>query len=1269
MKKKWLLASLLLATAFGVSGLTACNVSNGGDDSSSVDSSQTTSSSSAATELELGLSATLSLMEGQVTTLDFTSNIDRSNFATVQWNSSASDVLTAEKQSNGSVKLTPKKVGTATLTLRVLYNGALKTCTCAVTVAEYSNDALRVFYNLNTTATEYVVSINQPTQGYTYGSEATLSVKPVKGYLFTSVDVGTTRLNAQDFTKNLDGSYSISFDVLEKPVADETELNVDVVVNVAQIQVNTVNSSYTVITGLPADGKYVMNEETQFSVAYVNSITDESEYVKSVWFNGEELTATGGVYTITATDAVNTLEVKAGPKHLSGKMQIMASGTDYSENHAMRASTNKGVMISKFGYTNALGTDPYCFGIRIYSGDTFSGRAHFLLKWDGTQLSFIDEKTPTNKYVFENVEQTKAKLQAGVFGVVMVRNASDLELYVMDGDELKLAFETSYSDIECWYRTGLNIKGTTVSGSTISYAFDYYDGETDYTPYVEITPEVVAQNASVSGLAMSGSDYDAVALWNDITFTVTPDSGYAIVSVSINGAVIEGTATGTDGAYTYTYTVEETGKVIIEVEAVDPTVPATLTFTKAQEISIVYVEGEKTEYTATDVVKFKLASSDDFLNVKKVENNGTQLSAVNGVYTLKLLGGANEVVITTATARVTGSAEGHRYRPTENGEWINTLPDNLSGISTAIEDPSGTNTLVAKVQFKEANLQTKTNWFIDFRFYGDEAKAKFLAISIGKNATGVYVSNRTNQLKYFKDASPNANDAEILNLLERGEFRIAIVKTVNKSYAIYADDGSGAMSYIGTLVGVGAITDEQTYERIAFGGTSTNLSSVTQGGVTKYESATTKISWGYYDGITDWELAAGDFFKDNAITPDVSVENATVSGMQSSYMFGDTLSFAVEPASGYAIVSVKLNGKLLTATAGQYSAVLKTVNCQIEIVTIINSIEPTVSLQGSVTQNGLLEEYQYGDKATFTVTADANATVTVTLNGEVLVADNGTYTFTVGEKIELVIRAVNESKATVALEYDSAQYTVSGVNTTVDNYDVGDEVTLQISVKQFNGKVVGGVTHNQTPITEENGSYKVTLVAGENKIAITQLSQSGTVTATAMAKTAIGTSGLYEGSQSNAITAAEGSATIVILSYASAATNSNAWRVEYRINDTGFVAFGFENKSTGFVFQNRSANQTLYTFSATEEAYVKAQLVAGTLVTVIQKTTSGYAFYVATAEGVLTEVGGGERTPTGAIKYGIGNKNVLTGDEVIATFYTYSAVNASKAIATAALMA
>ena len=489
------------------------------------------------------------------------------------------------------------------------------------------------------------------------------------------------------------------------------------------------------------------------------------------------------------------------------------------------------------------------------------------------------------------------------------------------------------------------------------------------------------------------------------------------------------------------------------------------------------------------------------------------------------------------------------------------------------------------------------------------------------------------------------------------------------SYAIYADDGSGAMSYIGTLVGVGAITDEQTYEYIAFGGTSDKLSNVTEGGTTKYQSATTKISWGYYDGITDWELAAGDFFKDSEIKSNVSVENATVSGVDNSYQFGDTVSFTVEPASGYAIVSVKLNGKALTAEDGQYSAVLKSVNCQIEIETLLDSITPNITLEGNVTQSGLLTEYQYGDTATFTVNADANTTVTVTVNGEVLVADNGTYTFTVGTTADVVIRAVNQTKASIALDYNAEEYTVSGVNTTVDYYNVGDVVTLKISVKKFDGKILGSVMHNQTAITaEEDGSYKVTLVAGDNKIALTQLAQTKSKTTKAAAATPI-SGGLYEGATSKAITATEGSATIVILSYAGAATNNNAWRVEHRIHDTNFVGFGFENKSTGLVFQNRSANKTLYTFTETEAAYVKAQLVAGTLVTVIEKTTTGYAFYVATAEGVLTKVGDGERTTTGDIQYGIGNRNVLEGEEVVATFYLYTATNASKALATAALMA
>lgn len=1006
---------------------------------------------------------TLTIMEGSSETLSYTSDKQ----VVVQWNSGNTSVATVQKNSDGSATVTAVKAGNATITLKVLYNNKVSEYNCEVTVTEYTNEDLRVVYSDFAEEPEHYTVQFDKTE-YAYHDSATMTVIPEEGYMFTKVLVGDTEYKAEAFMRNTDGSYSVSFTVNDKT---ESVLYTVVVVEMA-FKKNI--SQDAAVTGLPE--KLKMGETYTFT-AELEEGKSSDEYLLVVTWNETEIEpAADGTYSVTASRPANSLLVTVGKKHKTIDSSYARTTDPAGDSKIVDFGTasHKGILVANFSYGNAKTAESYQFGIRFYNGTSFITRMDVVFS-QGV-MSFKDSKTGAT-YVIADAEDVKQRLVDGTFGVVVVRNKENFTVYITEGDTLVKAFETTVSGFSGQIgKIGSTMAPGMATGETVSFHYDYYDGEQDFAKYITVTPSYSEGNYTITGLS---STY---TLWQVAEFTVIPEETYQITSVTVNGKVITGVA-GENNAITYSVPVTDIGGFEIEVEVSDPSVPATLVWDNDANSEYTIIEGEKESYQATDVVSFTVDITSDIYKLNFVKFNGAFIIADEGVYTITLAAGENVVEIESVSVRVNGEMT-YIYL---NGKE-NISGDQPSHIFDHILNPSGTNTLVAIIGFKEALAQTAESWRVDLRFYSDSSKANFLAISFGKDAKGLSISNRfaIENTLYYKDVVEGDVDEQgVLNLLANGKLRIGIVKT-GRVYTIYSDNGRGTMICLGDITMGSGIGHNETYYTIGFGGTANGL--INNG------DRHCSITWGYYDGFGREKLDAAfdDFFATEivpSVTPDEN-EIAQVTGLEDSYNFLDTVTFKVTVSEGYS-VKVTLNGnELLPDEDGNYTFTVTSSEMNLVITSEMLTVQPTVTIEGTASVVGINEDgYGYQETIEFSVVdTPENALITVTVNGVVLEAENGKYKFTVlnADLVVIKVRAIDLSKATLIVEYDDEAVTVSGIeeSTEIDGCNIGDAVTFAVNQENFSGYTFAGVKFNGEIVEAVDGLYSVVLVSGENKIEI-----------------------------------------------------------------------------------------------------------------------------------------------------------------------------------------
>ena len=208
-------------------------------------------------------------------------------------------------------------------------------------------------------------------------------------------------------------------------------------------------------------------------------------------------------------------------------------------------------------------------------------------------------------------------------------------------------------------------------------------------------------------------------------------------------------------------------------------------------------------------------------------------------------------------------------------------------------------------------------------------------------------------------------------------------------------------------------------------------------------------------------------------------------GASAAFRAGDTLTFTVEPDSGYQIASVQAGGEDLRGENGSYTYTVKG-DCTIAVT--FQKLTYTVTAKVSGTGGKVSvspEKVEHGGSVTVTVTPEEGYTVdsVQTADGTLLTPNaDGTYT----------LANVTEDQ-TITVTFQQQTYTVTAkvsgtggkVSVSSEKVEHGGSVTVTVTPEE--GYTVGSVQDNDTDVTDqvENNTYTLTNVTASHTITVT----------------------------------------------------------------------------------------------------------------------------------------------------------------------------------------
>lgn len=220
----------------------------------------------------------------------------------------------------------------------------------------------------------------------------------------------------------------------------------------------------------------------------------------------------------------------------------------------------------------------------------------------------------------------------------------------------------------------------------------------------------------------------------------------------------------------------------------------------------------------------------------------------------------------------------------------------------------------------------------------------------------------------------------------------------------------------------------------------------------------------------------------------------TVTADKTNGDVGQTVTLTITPNEGYEIDSVKANDKVLSGTT--YSFKLVEGENNVEVTFKAKAVEPEVEYNITYAASE-----DYGVKELSATKAKKGQTVTfkvevknenkeldeVKVNGTALTANDGVYSFVMGEADAVIEVTLKDKAVEPEVEYNitytaSEDYTVTNLATKATK---GTKVTFNIAINDEN-KELSSIKANDVDCTlEEDGSYSFIMPEGDVAIAIT----------------------------------------------------------------------------------------------------------------------------------------------------------------------------------------
>ena len=246
-------------------------------------------------------------------------------------------------------------------------------------------------------------------------------------------------------------------------------------------------------------------------------------------------------------------------------------------------------------------------------------------------------------------------------------------------------------------------------------------------------------------------------------------------------------------------------------------------------------------------------------------------------------------------------------------------------------------------------------------------------------------------------------------------------------------------------------------------------------------------------GITSSPTTQAPEVKKGTVVLSFDSNQGTVTADKTNGDVGQTVTLTITPNEGYEIDSVKANDKVLSGTT--YSFKLVEGENNVEVTFKAKAVEPEVEYNITYTAS---EDYDVkelsatkakkGQTVTFKVEVknENKELDEVKANGTALTANDGVYSFVMGEADAVIEVTLKDKAVEPEVEYNityaaSEDYTVTNLATKATK---GTKVTFNIAVNDEN-KELSSIKANDVDCTlEEDGSYSFVMPEGDVAIAI-----------------------------------------------------------------------------------------------------------------------------------------------------------------------------------------
>ena len=247
-------------------------------------------------------------------------------------------------------------------------------------------------------------------------------------------------------------------------------------------------------------------------------------------------------------------------------------------------------------------------------------------------------------------------------------------------------------------------------------------------------------------------------------------------------------------------------------------------------------------------------------------------------------------------------------------------------------------------------------------------------------------------------------------------------------------------------------------------------------------------------GITSSPTTQAPEVKKGTVVLSFDNNQGTVTADKTNGDVGQTVTLTITPNEGYEIDSVKANDKVLSGTT--YSFKLVEGENNVEVTFKAKAVEPEVEYNITYAAS---EDYDVKELSATKAKKDQTVTFKVEVknenkeldevkaNGTVLTANDGVYSFVMGEADAVIEVTLKDKAVEPEVEYNitytaSEDYTVTNLATKATK---GTKVTFNIVINDEN-KELSSIKANDVDCTlEEDGSYSFVMPEGDVAIAIT----------------------------------------------------------------------------------------------------------------------------------------------------------------------------------------